>query len=487
MRRGTWTTGLLAAMLALLCAASAQANQVVDVSIPDRNHEIPNQWLHYYPNGGPPHAMVILPDHYDPAKAYPLLLLLPGLDNTYKTWTNKDQGDAGDILKGFDAITVTPEGGDGWYTDWWNDGKRGDPAWESYILDEVLPFILDHYRIRPERRWHALAGTSMGGLGAAYLGGRLPGYFGSVAIMSGLVDLETYYGQPFAMSTLSTANGGMAPTNPEAVDGPNGGFYENGHNPVKLAFNYGETRVYMTTGDGTAAPDSTTGQEGAVGTVEEGEIIHPAMEHLAAAFRAAGVDYVYHSHSGYHDWPNFHRELREIVAWRLFAPVDEHPTSWVNDTVATHGKLWEFAYKFDSPPDQVVRFRRNGDALSVSAAGSPVTITTDGGCSFHLATPAELAVPPRPCNRLALRVSPRRIRAGRRARVRITVTPAVVGTAVRLGSRTATTDAAGVARFRLCLSSRGRRRVRAELENHLPASAVVRARGRGRCASVKKR
>ncbi len=30
----------------------------------------------------------------------------------------------------------------------------------------------------------------MGGLGAAYLGGRLPGFFGSIGVLSGFVDLQ---------------------------------------------------------------------------------------------------------------------------------------------------------------------------------------------------------------------------------------------------------------------------------------------------------
>jgi hypothetical protein len=77
--------------------------------------------------------------------------------------------------------------------------------------------------------------------------------------------------------------------------------------------------------------------------------------------------------------------------------VDEHATSWVNDTVATRGKLWEFAYAFDAPPDRIVRFRRNGPILNVGAAGSPVTITTDGGCMIRAATPALIDVPEQPC------------------------------------------------------------------------------------------
>ncbi len=127
----------------------------------------------------------------------------------------------------------------------------------------------------------------------------------------------------------------------------------------------------------------------------EAEIIRPASDNYAAALVAAGVDLTYQVHAGSHDWANFRRELRDAIDWGLFKPVDEHPTSWVNDTVATHGKLWGFSYRFDAPPDQIVRFRRAGGRLSVGAAGSPVTLRTGGGCVVRVATPAVIDVRPR--------------------------------------------------------------------------------------------
>jgi S-formylglutathione hydrolase FrmB len=476
--------GLVAAAMCGGGAAAARASQLVTIPIPARNGEIADVWLPRYPHGGPPLARVLLPDGYNPAKAYPLLVLLVGLNSDYSDWSGPGQGEIATTAKGFPGIIVMPEGGDGWYADWWNKGRRGSPAWESYTLDEVIPQVLERYRIRPERRYHSLAGVSMGGLGTAYLGGRLPGFFGSVAVISGLVDLELSSGEGAAQSGISQTSAGVAPTDPEAVEGPPGGFYVNGHNPVKLAANMAQTRVFMASGDGTPAADSGSGSP-ASDQAEEGTIIRPASDNYAAALRAAAVDFVYQQHAGYHDWANFRREFRDAVAWGLFKRVDEHATNWVNDTVATHGKLWEFAYRFDAPPDRVVRFRRSGDVLAIGQAGSPVTITTDGGCVIHVATPADVEVPPRPCARLALRVRPRSLSVGRWTRVRATVSPRVAGAVVTLGSARAVTNRRGVARLRVCLRSPGRRRVRATVANRLPARAVV--RGRGRAGSCRRR
>jgi hypothetical protein len=177
------------------------------------------------------------------------------------------------------------------------------------------------------------------------------------------------------------------------VQGPAGGFYANGHNPPRLALNLAQTRVFMAAGDGRSCADSERSLNAVIDRTLEGAIIRPTSDSYARALQQAGDNFVYMKHCGYHDWPNFHRELRDAIAWGLFKPTVEHATEWVNDTVATHGKLWEFAYRFDAPPTAIVRFRRQAGTLSISAAGSPVTITTDSGCILHVATPASIAIP----------------------------------------------------------------------------------------------
>jgi S-formylglutathione hydrolase FrmB len=406
-RRLVLAATLLVGVLSVCAfAPRASANQMIDTTIPARNGEITDRWLPGYP--GPPRARVLLPDGYDPAKAYPLLVLLAGLSSDYLTWSKPGWGQIQKTAAGFDGIIVMPEGASGWYADWWNKGRRGDPSWESYFLDQVIPQILERYRIRPQRRWHALAGVSMGGLGTAYLGGRLPGFFGSIAIISGLVDGHLSPGEGAVQSLIPEVYAGT-PGDPEAVMGPEQGFYSYGHDPTRLAANLGQTRVYMAVGDGRPTSDGEPNNNSLpVDTAAEVVVIRPASDHYAAALSAAGIDLTYEPHEGIHDFANFRRQLRDAIAWGLFKRVDEHATSWVNDTVATRGKLWEFAYRFDAPPDRVVRFRRSGDVLAVGPAGSPVTITTDGGCVVHVATPGVIDVPARPCARPAAAGTPAR-------------------------------------------------------------------------------
>jgi hypothetical protein len=77
--------------------------------------------------------------------------------------------------------------------------------------------------------------------------------------------------------------------------------------------------------------------------------------------------------------------------------VVEHPKSWHNDTVATHGQLWDIRHRFTKHPTAVVRFTRTGSRLKISAARSPVTVTTSHGCVLHVATPANVQIRSKRC------------------------------------------------------------------------------------------
>jgi S-formylglutathione hydrolase FrmB len=287
---------------------------------------------------------------------------------------------------------VIPEPGSGWYADWWNGGKRGDPAWESYYLDEVVPYVLEHYPIKPQRRYHAIVGISMGGLGAAYLGGRMPGFFGSVASISGFVDTQyfapiTAVGMGLFGSALFKASG------LDAVDGPPYGFYADGHNPTRLATNLAQTRVFESSGTGVPSREGLSDPATVpVGSALELPIIYPMNQQWSRALGAAGVDLTYRLGPGGHDAPDGAAAFRAMLAWDPFKPVVTHPTSWVNDTVAAHGMLWDITYRFDQPPTEVVRFRRSARSLSITAAGSPVTIATRGDCLMHTSTPATIRI-----------------------------------------------------------------------------------------------
>jgi S-formylglutathione hydrolase FrmB len=367
------------------------------ITIPAPDGEIASTWLHFvgYLNEKtlsyvpPVRANVLLPAGYDPYKRYPLVVFLGGLGTNYASWAE------GGLDKPFDdqgAIVVMPEGGNGWYADWWNNGRRGTPSWESYHLETVIPTILARYPILSERRYHALIGISMGGLGATYLGGRLPGFFGSVASLSGFVDPQWQAAaveKGMADLSFATQHGD---TDPDPIYGPPEGFYADGHNPTLLVKNLQFTRLFVSTGTGVPSKaDPKPGQE----AVTNENVIHPMSDLYHQALVAAGIHATYQVHAGAHDDPDFLAEITAMLEWGLFNPVVDNPTSWTNSTVATTGQLWDFNYRFTNPPTRVVQFKQSGTTLSIGAAGSSVTITTASGCDIRTPTPATVHLPNR--------------------------------------------------------------------------------------------
>ncbi|HEY3843259.1 MAG TPA: alpha/beta hydrolase-fold protein [Acidimicrobiales bacterium] len=386
---------------ALSGSLSSSRPQLTTIAIPAPPGQIPAKWLGY---AGPPRANVLLPADYDPGTRYPLLILLNALANNYDSYA--EDGIVA-RLSGLDAIVVMPEGGSGWYADWWNEGERGSPGWESYELGTVIPTILASYPILPQRQYHAIAGFSMGGLGAVYLAGRLPGFFGTVASLSGFVD-PGYFAPVTEVGMWATA---LAPFegngNLDAVYGPPNGFYAQGHDPVLLAANLQQTRIFESTGTGVPSSagvkslsvrDLGATAAVATGSALEAPIIYPMNQLYHRALTAAGDDVTYQVHAGGHDLPDFYNELTAVLAWGFFNPVTTDAASWINNTVATSGQLWDIGYRFAQPPSRVVRFQQTGSTLSISAAGSAVTVTTSGGCAISTPTPAAISLPSQACS-----------------------------------------------------------------------------------------
>ena len=135
--------------------------------------------------GQPIPCAVTLPDDYDrdPTRRFPVLLLLHGTDGTENDWLDAGglvDGSAGSVAEGgLPFIIVTPGAGNSWYVD------NGSVAWETALVDDLLPAIDARFRTIPGRAGRAIAGLSMGGYGAVHLALRHPDQFAAVASLSG--------------------------------------------------------------------------------------------------------------------------------------------------------------------------------------------------------------------------------------------------------------------------------------------------------------
>lgn len=117
-------------------------------------------------------------------RTWPTLWLLHGGTGNHTDWTAHTHIEQ--LTAGRDVIVVMPEtSGCSSYSNWWNHGAGGPPAWETYLLDEVRPLLERDYRAGPRR---AIAGLSMGGLGALKFAAARPGMFGAAASYSGMAN-----------------------------------------------------------------------------------------------------------------------------------------------------------------------------------------------------------------------------------------------------------------------------------------------------------
>ena len=327
---------------------------------------------------------VLLPDGYGTTRneRWPVLYLLHGHGDAYDAWAAPCDGDVQQIARGFPGIIVMPEAAQGWYADWWNGGQRSDPAWERYYADELIPLIAKRFRIRPERRYHAIAGLSMGGEGAVYLAEQLPGYFGSVASFSG----------PLSIQRVEYANGGMDTQGQKFGDvfGAPDGFYATAHNPMANVANLTATRTFVTVGNGVGSPDEATNYFGAVAEAE----LHQQADDFVNAARTAGVDVTYQPRDGIHAWRYWRRHLAAALQWGFFKPVASSSTTWTERTASQTGNAWGFRWRFAQPPTELITFKRDGGTIAATGSGT-VTVTAPNGARFTETLPFERPIPRR--------------------------------------------------------------------------------------------
>ncbi|MFL5867272.1 MAG: alpha/beta hydrolase-fold protein [Thermoleophilaceae bacterium] len=414
---------------------------------------------------------VLLPDGYDGKRRFPVLYLLHGHGDAYDSWADPAHGDVARIAAHLGAIVVMPEGARGWYTNWWNGGRRGAPAWEGYHLDELIPLVEKRLRIRPGRRWHAIAGLSMGGEGAMYYATQRPGYFGTAASFSGVLSIQRDE-WPSGFNTQGE-NYDDVFGDPSAQR-----FYSTGHNPTALSANLDHTRLFVAVGNGVPGPnpDETSNT---FGQVAEIELAQQAKDFVAAA-EADGNHPEYRPQQGIHDWPYWRRHLTQAIAWGLFRPVDEHPAAWSFQTVSRSGDMWGLRFRFVAAPNTVETFRLRRGTLTGSGGGR-VTIETTDGCRFTATLEFTRRVPSG-CT-LHLRVRPRSVRAGglRRFRFRAWVVRdgrrvPVRRARIRVRGKRLRTNRRGLASIKLRFHRAGRYRVRATRHKLVAATTFVRVR-----------
>lgn len=128
-----------------------------------------------------------LPPSYNssPARKYPVLYFLHGLNENEMRWSTRGQTDmmldkmvAGGKIGEF--IVAVPFGAVSFYT----NTRDGSEKWEDAIVSEFVPLIESTYRVNAARSTRGISGISMGGYGALKIAMRHPDLFGSASAHS---------------------------------------------------------------------------------------------------------------------------------------------------------------------------------------------------------------------------------------------------------------------------------------------------------------
>ncbi|WP_077798638.1 alpha/beta hydrolase family protein [Streptomyces sp. JHA26] len=258
---------------------------------------------------------LLTPDGWNPhdrrhRQHWPTLWLLHGCCGDYTSWTSMTDLARTDSLR--DVLVVMPEAGwNGWYSDWWNHGEGGDPAWETFHTGELRRLLERDWGAGPDR---AVAGLSMGGQGALLYAARHPGMFRATAAFSGsahpLLDDESV---DRIMGFFAGQN-----TDPLRVWGDpvaQRRIWE-AHDPYHLAKRLRSIPVYLSCGDGTTGPLDAPGATSALEAdfnrqnhALAGELRRVGARHLTTHFYGPGT----------HGWAYWERELHASLPMLLGA------------------------------------------------------------------------------------------------------------------------------------------------------------------------
>ena len=137
-------------------------------------------------------AAVTFPSSYkEGTTRYPVLYLLHGGSGAFSDWHQKvtEKGLVARMAEENDLIIVTPGVGPASY--YYDSPLLDSVRYETYMIQELIPFIDQQYRTLAQKESRAISGLSMGGHGAITLAAKHPALFVAAGSMSGVMNIDT--------------------------------------------------------------------------------------------------------------------------------------------------------------------------------------------------------------------------------------------------------------------------------------------------------
>lgn len=261
---------------------------------------------------------ILLPSDYTTSgtsRHYPVLYLLHGGGGNARDWVRF--GKVQEVLGNLSLIVVMPYGDlYGWYTNWITPGKKRAPQnWRTYHNEELIPWIDSNLRTVVKKGGRAIAGLSMGGLGAIRYPEVYPQLYTYAASFSGAIDLEDIGVQIAVVYTDEALEiDGFGPFGPPFVFNNESGFVQ--QNPLTHAESLRGIDLAIYTGN--------------VGIIEE--VVNKCSHRMDKMLTSLNIPHYFLDYgdgssigqncSGKHQWECWIADLRD-VAPRMMAVLQQ--------------------------------------------------------------------------------------------------------------------------------------------------------------------
>ena len=300
------------------------------------------------------HADVLLPPGYDPTAStrYPVLYLLHGHGGNHTDWvTNGMEKAVGNLP----VIVVMPDGGfDGWYSDWYGSDIDGHvpnppPAWETFHISELLPWIDANFPTIADRRGRAIAGLSMGGFGAMSYAARHPDLFAAAGSFSGAVDMDLAY--PVAGGVVGVGanfQNGKAPDDCVWGDILTQDVRWRDHDPTELVNSLNGLSLFIACGNGFPGRfDDPTRYNFGAALIEGGALyMNQGFDQALTAAHVAHTTDFYGG--GTHTWPYWIDDLAkfapQMTAAFAAAPAVPPAVPFAYESAASRFSVWGWTF-----------------------------------------------------------------------------------------------------------------------------------------------
>jgi S-formylglutathione hydrolase FrmB len=324
---------------------------------------------------------ILLPSGYAarPHRRYPVLYLLHGTSGTASDWTIK--GDAEQITAPYQVIVVMPDiaindDGGGWCTDW----PDGYERWETFHIDQLIPWVQANLRTLNTRGERAIAGLSQGGFCSMSYAAQFPDMFGDALAFSGVPDLS--YDQDTFVPVEAVINATEVGLDGVPADSMFGNpvtdyFNYAQHDPAWLAGNLRWTKMYFYFGNGLPGPYDDGVESNPIET-----LVHEDNINFKARLDSLGIKPVVYDPygNGTHSWPYWIRDLKWSIG-PLMADF-AHPAPAPRTFTYTSGSESYAVYGWS------VEMHRLANEFSTLTVQGPRAFTVAGSGSASVVTPA---------------------------------------------------------------------------------------------------